>query len=114
MHHFTLLDGEMIIDTLPDKQRQERRYLIYDMVAINGQSVVEVGTVFLSSIFNGWIGSLVLNWLNGISSRFEYVVKHIVNTVAAIAFIIEYCRNQAVTLDQAYRDCLRMFLIFHV
>ena len=60
VHHFTLLDGEMIIDTLPDKQRQERRYLIYDMVAINGQSVVEVGTVFLSSIFNGWIGSLVL------------------------------------------------------
>lgn len=43
VHHFTLLDGEMIIDTLPDKQRQERRYLIYDMVAINGQSVVEVG-----------------------------------------------------------------------
>ncbi|KAJ4898297.1 mRNA capping enzyme family protein [Raphanus sativus] len=41
VHHFTLLDGEMIIDTLPDKQRQERRYLIYDMVAINGQSVVE-------------------------------------------------------------------------
>lgn len=44
VHHFTLLDGEMIIDTLPDKQRQERRYLIYDMVAINGQSVVEVRT----------------------------------------------------------------------
>ncbi|XP_024015070.1 mRNA-capping enzyme isoform X2 [Eutrema salsugineum] len=41
VHHYTLLDGEMIIDTLPDKQRQERRYLIYDMVAINGQSVVE-------------------------------------------------------------------------
>ncbi|AAD56326.1 putative mRNA capping enzyme, RNA guanylyltransferase [Arabidopsis thaliana] len=41
VHHFTLLDGEMIIDTLPDKQKQERRYLIYDMVAINGQSVVE-------------------------------------------------------------------------
>jgi len=37
----------MIIDTLPDKQKQERRYLIYDMVAINGQSVVEVGIVII-------------------------------------------------------------------
>ncbi|PSS23801.1 MRNA guanylyltransferase [Actinidia chinensis var. chinensis] len=40
-HHFTLLDGEMIIDTLPDSQKQERRYLIYDMMAINQVSVVE-------------------------------------------------------------------------
>ncbi|KAL9374288.1 hypothetical protein Peur_033908 [Populus x canadensis] len=40
-HHFTLLDGEMIIDTLPDSQKQERRYLIYDMMAINRESVTE-------------------------------------------------------------------------
>ncbi|XP_057513116.1 uncharacterized protein LOC130795154 isoform X3 [Actinidia eriantha] len=40
-HHFTLLDGEMIIDTLPDSQKQERRYLIYDMMAINLVSLVE-------------------------------------------------------------------------
>ncbi|XP_035544420.1 mRNA-capping enzyme-like isoform X1 [Juglans regia] len=40
-HHFTLLDGEMIIDTLPDSQKQERRYLIYDMMAINQVSVIE-------------------------------------------------------------------------
>ncbi|GFZ02233.1 mRNA capping enzyme family protein [Actinidia rufa] len=40
-HHFTLLDGEMIIDTLPDSQKQERRYLIYDMMAINQVSLVE-------------------------------------------------------------------------
>lgn len=40
-HHFTLLDGEMIIDTLPDSQKQERRYLIYDMMAINQVSIVE-------------------------------------------------------------------------
>ncbi|KAG5253305.1 mRNA-capping enzyme [Salix suchowensis] len=40
-HHFTLLDGEMIIDTLPDSQKQERRYLIYDMMAINQVSVTE-------------------------------------------------------------------------
>ncbi|KAH1241981.1 mRNA-capping enzyme [Glycine max] len=40
-HHFTLLDGEMIIDTLPDSKKQERRYLIYDLMAINGVSVIE-------------------------------------------------------------------------
>ncbi|XP_057512276.1 uncharacterized protein LOC130794378 isoform X2 [Actinidia eriantha] len=40
-HHYTLLDGEMIIDTLPDSQKQERRYLIYDLMAINQVSVVE-------------------------------------------------------------------------
>ncbi|KAI5584491.1 hypothetical protein POPTR_006G096000v4 [Populus trichocarpa] len=41
MHHFTLLDGEMIIDTMPDSQKQERRYLIYDMMAVNQVSVIE-------------------------------------------------------------------------
>ncbi|KAI9196769.1 hypothetical protein LWI28_026842 [Acer negundo] len=40
-HHFTLLDGEMIIDQLPDSQKQERRYLIYDMIAINQVSIIE-------------------------------------------------------------------------
>ncbi|KAI8560649.1 hypothetical protein RHMOL_Rhmol04G0274100 [Rhododendron molle] len=40
-HHYTLLDGEMVIDTLPDSQKQERRYLIYDMMAINQVSIVE-------------------------------------------------------------------------
>ncbi|XP_021277196.1 mRNA-capping enzyme-like [Herrania umbratica] len=34
-HHFTLLDGEMVIDTMPDSHKQERRYLIYDMMALN-------------------------------------------------------------------------------
>lgn len=42
VHHFTLLDGEMIIDTVPDSRKQERRYLIYDMMAINSVSIVEV------------------------------------------------------------------------
>ncbi|KAL7248481.1 hypothetical protein ACSBR2_003251 [Camellia fascicularis] len=40
-HHYTLLDGEMIIDTVPDSQKQERRYLIYDLMAINYVSVIE-------------------------------------------------------------------------
>ncbi|KAG9155149.1 hypothetical protein Leryth_011126 [Lithospermum erythrorhizon] len=40
-HHLTLLDGEMIIDTVPDSRKQERRYLIYDMMAFNSISVVE-------------------------------------------------------------------------
>ncbi|PRQ43021.1 putative mRNA (guanine-N(7)-)-methyltransferase [Rosa chinensis] len=41
VHHFTLLDGEMVIDTVPDSQKQERRYLIYDMMAINHVSLIE-------------------------------------------------------------------------
>ncbi|KAK4798901.1 hypothetical protein SAY86_024266 [Trapa natans] len=41
IHHYTLLDGEMIIDTVPDSQKQERRYLVYDLMAINQVSVVE-------------------------------------------------------------------------
>ncbi|CAN0879813.1 mRNA-capping enzyme [Linum grandiflorum] len=40
-HHFTLLDGEMVIDIVPETQKQARRYLIYDMMAINNVSVVE-------------------------------------------------------------------------
>ncbi|XVF08399.1 hypothetical protein REPUB_Repub07fG0000200 [Reevesia pubescens] len=40
-HHFTLLDGEMIIDTVPNSQKQDRRYLIYDMMAFNCTSVIE-------------------------------------------------------------------------
>ncbi|KAL5555204.1 hypothetical protein UlMin_037440 [Ulmus minor] len=40
-HHFTLLDGEMIIDTVPDSQKQERRYLIYDLIVINHVPVIE-------------------------------------------------------------------------
>ncbi|XP_015894469.3 uncharacterized protein LOC107428455 [Ziziphus jujuba] len=40
-HHYTLLDGEMVIDTLPDSHKQERRYLIYDMMVVNNVSVIE-------------------------------------------------------------------------
>ncbi|KAF6156800.1 hypothetical protein GIB67_033269 [Kingdonia uniflora] len=40
-HNLTLLDGEMVIDTQPDTSKQERRYLIYDMMAINQLSIVE-------------------------------------------------------------------------
>ncbi|KAM7260320.1 hypothetical protein ACFE04_016061 [Oxalis oulophora] len=40
-HHFTLLDGEMVIDTVPETQKQERRYLIYDMMALNSISLIE-------------------------------------------------------------------------
>ncbi|XP_028762231.1 mRNA-capping enzyme isoform X3 [Neltuma alba] len=41
-HHYTLLDGEMIIDMDPHTQKQERRYLIYDLMAINRVSVTEL------------------------------------------------------------------------
>ncbi|KAL1549903.1 mRNA guanylyltransferase [Salvia divinorum] len=40
-HRFTLLDGEMVIDTMPDTNKQERRYLIYDMMVYNQESLVE-------------------------------------------------------------------------
>ncbi|PKI54884.1 hypothetical protein CRG98_024715 [Punica granatum] len=40
-HHYTLLDDEMVIDTMPDSGTQERRYLIYDLMALNQVSVVE-------------------------------------------------------------------------
>ncbi|PIA38958.1 hypothetical protein AQUCO_02700264v1 [Aquilegia coerulea] len=39
-HNLTLLDGEMVIDTL-EEQKQTRRYLIYDLIAINSVSVIE-------------------------------------------------------------------------
>lgn len=41
LHHMTLLDGEMIIDKLPDSGLK-RRYLIYDLVALNNRSVVKL------------------------------------------------------------------------
>lgn len=40
LHHYTLLDGEMIIDRV-DAQKQARRYLIYDLIAINNVPVIE-------------------------------------------------------------------------
>ncbi|PKA55989.1 mRNA-capping enzyme [Apostasia shenzhenica] len=40
-HHYTLIDGEMIIDTVPDIGLK-RRYLAYDLVALNNQSIVKL------------------------------------------------------------------------
>ncbi|KAJ0520295.1 putative mRNA (guanine-N(7)-)-methyltransferase [Helianthus annuus] len=40
-HNYTLLDGEMIVDTDPSTHKQERRYLIYDLIAINKTSLVD-------------------------------------------------------------------------
>ncbi|WZZ01373.1 hypothetical protein YC2023_073701 [Brassica napus] len=42
VHDYTLLDGEMVVDNFLDGQGkpcQARRYLVYDMVAVNGVSV---------------------------------------------------------------------------
>ena len=41
-HHYTLLDGEMVIDSIKKTDKKERRYLIYDMMAINQVSVIEL------------------------------------------------------------------------
>ncbi|XP_076923486.1 uncharacterized protein LOC143585614 isoform X1 [Bidens hawaiensis] len=40
-HNYTLLDGEMVVDTDPATHAQERRYLIYDLIAINKRSLVD-------------------------------------------------------------------------
>ncbi|PIA46330.1 hypothetical protein AQUCO_01500093v1 [Aquilegia coerulea] len=41
-HNFTLLDGEMVIDTLPETGKQKRRYLIHDLMAINNVSIAHL------------------------------------------------------------------------
>ncbi|XP_006663896.1 mRNA-capping enzyme-like [Oryza brachyantha] len=40
-HHYTLIDGEMIVDTVPGLGLK-RRYLAYDLMALNSQSVVKL------------------------------------------------------------------------
>ncbi|KAL5710471.1 mRNA guanylyltransferase [Ranunculus cassubicifolius] len=41
-HNFTLIDGEMVIDTMPHTGKQERRYLAYDLMAINNESIIDL------------------------------------------------------------------------
>ncbi|KAL4612007.1 hypothetical protein ACB092_08G167400 [Castanea dentata] len=41
-HDYTLLDGEMVIDSIKKTDKKERRYLIYDVMAINKVSVTEL------------------------------------------------------------------------
>lgn len=41
-HHLTLLDGEMIIDTVPETGEQKRRYLVYDLMMLNSQSQIKL------------------------------------------------------------------------
>ncbi|KAI3926534.1 hypothetical protein MKX01_011430 [Papaver californicum] len=39
--NLTLLDGEMVIDTDLETHEQERKYLVFDLMAINGVCVIE-------------------------------------------------------------------------
>jgi mRNA-capping enzyme len=39
VHHGTLMDGEMVVDTDPKTQKQMRRFLAYDLMAVNGERV---------------------------------------------------------------------------
>lgn len=41
-HHLTLLDGEMIIDTVPETGEQKRRYLVYDLMMLNSQPQIKL------------------------------------------------------------------------
>jgi mRNA-capping enzyme len=39
-HHMTLLDGEMVVDEDMAAGTQHRRFLAYDLIALNGESLV--------------------------------------------------------------------------
>ena len=39
-HHFTLLDGDMVVDKIAEGKYQ-RRYLVYDIMVLKGVSVIE-------------------------------------------------------------------------
>ncbi|MCL7033136.1 hypothetical protein MKW94_027506 [Papaver nudicaule] len=41
VHDLTLLDGEMVIDTHPETNKQVRRYLVFDVMSIDGESVIQ-------------------------------------------------------------------------
>eukprot|EP00250_Pteridium_aquilinum_P005768 c15818_g1_i1 orf=283-2259(-) len=41
-HHLTLLDGEMVIDEIPGTHQRKRRYLIYDIMMLNHESLVQL------------------------------------------------------------------------
>ncbi|KAL0344487.1 UNVERIFIED_CONTAM: capping enzyme, partial [Sesamum radiatum] len=71
-HHFTLLDGEMVIDTMPDSQKQERRYLIYDMMAINQVSIVEVRRK------DFWLLSTVTKLLKGFIPKLSHAADGLI------------------------------------
>ena len=45
-HHMTLLDGEMVIDVVRETQQRTRRYLIYDIMMLNQESLVQVNVLF--------------------------------------------------------------------
>eukprot|EP00899_Mesostigma_viride_P025155 jgi/Mesvir1/5824/Mv26558-RA.1 len=41
-HHYTLLDGEMVLDKVDASGKLERRYLIYDMMMLNMEPIVNL------------------------------------------------------------------------
>lgn len=58
-HNFTLLDGEMVIDTLPTK-KLARRYLIYDLMVLNGKPVIEVRLENISPVFLFYVLNFII------------------------------------------------------
>lgn len=53
LQHATLLDGEMVVDSIPPElgltAKQERRFLVYDLMLLNGQSLVQVSHLSASA-----------------------------------------------------------------
>ncbi len=51
----TILDGEMVVDEIMEEDRQERRFLAYDCIMFNGQSLVDLPWM-VSGWMSGWLG----------------------------------------------------------
>lgn len=41
LHHNTLLDGEMVVDENLETGGRERRFLVYDVMMVDGASIVD-------------------------------------------------------------------------
>lgn len=90
-HHLTLLDGELVTDTIPSTEpgsppKKVARYLVYDGVKINGQSIME------------------LNLLDRLAKIFSDVIKPRLQYMESQAEAIERERNGNQYLDIYLKD----------
>jgi len=89
-HHYTLLNGEMIIDTDPHTHKQERRYLIYDLIAIN-QDLTDflAGSFykFYSEIYTSRLLFIHFATFESLILVFSQTLKHILLVFELISFI---------------------------
>jgi hypothetical protein len=60
LHDMTLIDGEMIIDTVPDSGLK-RRYLAYDLMALGAVSKTKV---ICCGIYTSFVPNYKMFWLS--------------------------------------------------